>query len=317
MSQTHFSLGPVALKSRWSSGSYTTVDRIYSHDNGSGSGGCMCWSDADYTTFTNNVFVSTEIYPWSIAAHANKGDVIDHNTFADGGSIRFEVRNGVALSGNLVRDNVFAGGGWISSDGSNWGTHDHNFNSGLVGTGELTGTRSSSAAVSHQATRDIVSPPARRVRVPLRTARTLTSTDLRGSAARPFLRGFAESLVCPGAQRTEPLLLPEDPPHPLVRETRPPTPSRVPVAPEHEQRQGLAADPEERACQQIRGSVAHVVGGLALVEPDAATAVAPAEGPMVPEGQVEESLSTPTLQPRLERVDLIPPLPRLERHHVA
>ena len=43
---------------------------------------------------------------------------------------------------NLIRDNVFTDpdNGITDSSGANWGTQDHNLNSGLSGSGNITGT---------------------------------------------------------------------------------------------------------------------------------------------------------------------------------
>jgi hypothetical protein len=121
-------------------GSHTIVTGNYFHDNGDGSGGMMAGAYADYTTVSNNVFVCSCRYPWSIHAGSERHSVIKHNTFAGGGEVRFEVVNGVSPSGDLVRDNVFTRGGGISTDGSNYGTNHHNLNAGRPGMGNMTGT---------------------------------------------------------------------------------------------------------------------------------------------------------------------------------
>jgi hypothetical protein len=124
-------------------GAYTTlITGNYFHDNGDGSGGTMMGWGADSTTVSNNVYVCTCLYPWSIHAGETHNSIFRHNTFAGGGAVRFDVVNGVAPANDLVRDNVFAGGGGITTDGSNYGTNDHNLNAGLSGTGDVNGTPS-------------------------------------------------------------------------------------------------------------------------------------------------------------------------------
>jgi hypothetical protein len=121
-------------------GQHSTITGNWFHDNGDGSGGLMAGFYSDYVSVTNNVFVCNCIYPWSIHAGAEQHSLIQHNTFAGGGEVRFEVVNGVSPSGDLVRDNVFTSGGGISTDGSNYGTNDHNLNARASGTGNMTGT---------------------------------------------------------------------------------------------------------------------------------------------------------------------------------
>jgi chitodextrinase len=120
--------------------SHTTITGNYFHDNGNGSGGIMMGWDSDFSTVSNNVFVCSCVYPWSIHAGSTHNSVFRHNTFAGGGRVRFEVVNGASPSGDLVRDNVFTSGGGISTDGSNYGSNDHNLNAGVSGTGNITGT---------------------------------------------------------------------------------------------------------------------------------------------------------------------------------
>jgi len=122
----------------WSSNALITGN--YFHDNGSGSGGILCGDDDDVHTVTNNVFVCTCIYPWSVFAGGGDNWTIRHNTFAGDGSVRFEFFDGDTPSGNLVRDNVFTTADGISTDGSNYGTNDHNLNAGKPGTANITGT---------------------------------------------------------------------------------------------------------------------------------------------------------------------------------
>ena len=97
--------------------------------------------DGDYTTAEDNVWVCTCIYPWSIQAFATHNSIFRHNTFAGGGGLHFQYQSGYPAN-NLIRDNVFtdAGNGITDSSGANWGTQDHNLNSGLSGSGNIIGT---------------------------------------------------------------------------------------------------------------------------------------------------------------------------------
>lgn len=115
----------------------------YFFDNGTSAGGVSMLDPGSHNSLVeDNVFVCSCVYPWSIQAGAQLNDSFLHNTFAGGGGLHFYFNVGANPSGNLVRDNVFtdAGNGITDSSGANWGTHDHNLNSGLSGTGEITGT---------------------------------------------------------------------------------------------------------------------------------------------------------------------------------
>jgi hypothetical protein len=116
------------------------VSGNYFHDNGSSAGG-LAMGDGQFATVTNNVFVCTCLYPWSIQAFATNGSLFQHNTFAGGGGLHFQYQNGNPAN-NVIRDNVFTEptNGITDSSGANWGTQDHNLNSGLSGPGNLTGT---------------------------------------------------------------------------------------------------------------------------------------------------------------------------------
>ena len=121
-------------------GTHTVLRGNYFHDNGSSAGG-LAMGDGDYTTAEDNVWVCTCIYPWSIQAFATHNSVFRHNTFAGGGGLHFQYQSGYPAN-NLIRDNVFtnAGNGITDSSGANWGTQDHNLNSGLSGSGNIIGT---------------------------------------------------------------------------------------------------------------------------------------------------------------------------------
>ena len=97
---------------------------------------------SDYSLVEDNVWVCTCIYPWSIQAAATHNSTFVHNTFAGGGGIHFYTEQGFVAAGNVVRDNVFTdatnGITWDSTTGSSaWGTQDHNLNSGMSGSGNL------------------------------------------------------------------------------------------------------------------------------------------------------------------------------------
>ena len=115
----------------------------YFHDNLDGSGGLMCGNGEQHITVTNNVFARDPgggAYPYSIHAGGAQNWLVQHNTFASGGLLRFEVQS-VTPAGNLVRNNVFTSRDGISLDsGSNgYGTNDHNLNAGVSGVGNRKG----------------------------------------------------------------------------------------------------------------------------------------------------------------------------------
>ncbi len=111
------------------------VDGNYFHHNGDGTGGLEDFDGGGSgMVVTNNVFHSTGIFPWSIAAASAQGWRIEHNTFVGGGSIRIDGQ----ASGNIVRDNLWVDGG-LSIEGGGV-SNDHNLNCGQPGDGNLTGT---------------------------------------------------------------------------------------------------------------------------------------------------------------------------------
>jgi hypothetical protein len=117
---------------------HTLVIGNYFHDNGDGSGGIMSPDGDDGAIVARNVFVCTCVYPHSIVASGADNWIVKHNTFI-GGTVAFENSNrGEPPSGNVVRDNVWKGGG-LSVLGD-YGTNDHNLNSGEPGSGNRTGT---------------------------------------------------------------------------------------------------------------------------------------------------------------------------------
>lgn len=112
----------------------TIVDRNYFHDNGNGTGGLVDFdATAPGTIVTHNVFHSTGIYPWAVAANSAQDWRVEHNTFI-GSSLRIDGQP----SGNIVRDNVFVDA-VLSLEGGGV-DNDHNLNCGHPGTGNLTGT---------------------------------------------------------------------------------------------------------------------------------------------------------------------------------
>ena len=118
--------------------SHTTVTGNYFHHNGDGTGGLESFSGDGPATVTDNVFVCSCDYPFSIAALGGHGWFVAHNTFVRG-DVRFARTDSGPPSGNIVRDNVWLGGG-LSTSASDWGTNDHNLNSGVPGVGNLRGT---------------------------------------------------------------------------------------------------------------------------------------------------------------------------------
>jgi hypothetical protein len=119
---------------------HTVLRGNYFHDNGTSAGG-INMNDGDNTTVEDNVWVCTCVYPWSIQAFATHNSTFVHNTFAGGGGLHFQADGGQLAAGNLIRNNVFTNpsNGITDSSGANWGTQDHNLNSGMPGVGNLTG----------------------------------------------------------------------------------------------------------------------------------------------------------------------------------
>ena len=116
----------------------------YFHDNGDSAGGLSIVYDGTYdSVIEDNVWVCTCIYPWSIQAGMLQNTIVRHNTFAGGGGIHFQ-HDGTApfAHGNHIYDNVFTDptNAITDSSGADWGTEDHNLNSGLAGIGDITGT---------------------------------------------------------------------------------------------------------------------------------------------------------------------------------
>jgi hypothetical protein len=116
---------------------YALITGNWFHDNGDGSGGILAGPDPGIQV-THNLFECTCVYHNSILGYSVRGWTIQHNTFV-GGNVMFQNANGEQpTSGNVVRDNLWKGGG-LSAVGS-YGSNDHNLNSGQSGAGNVRGT---------------------------------------------------------------------------------------------------------------------------------------------------------------------------------
>ena len=143
-------------------------------------GGSRSWDDGDNnSTIEDNVWVCTCIYPWSIQADdAGHTSIFRHNTFAGGGGVHFQHRSGYPASNHHSRQRVHRpSNGITDSSGANWGTQDHNLNSGLSGPGDITGTPVWTGGSSRPATAAITSPPVRPGRAQPPTAPTWAYAD--------------------------------------------------------------------------------------------------------------------------------------------
>jgi hypothetical protein len=110
----------------------------YFHDNGDGSGGCMCHDhNPDNVTITNNVFASNG-YAYSILSGEGAANwLISHNVFVETVKMDYNSPNG---SGNVMRDNVWVSSAGGAIDAGSGVSYDHNLNSGMSGKGNITGT---------------------------------------------------------------------------------------------------------------------------------------------------------------------------------
>ena len=87
---------------------HTTISGNYFHGNSTGIMTPDC--NGSPMTVTNNVFVTDGEYPDQIMVGGGKGDVFDHNVFANGADIRFGNPNGCGLNTNAtVTNNVMTG----------------------------------------------------------------------------------------------------------------------------------------------------------------------------------------------------------------
>jgi hypothetical protein len=116
----------------------TTITGNYFHDNGDGSGGIGSFDGADGVTVSNNVFVCTCAYPYSVAGWGGDNWTVTHNTFAGGGELSFRNANsGETPSGDIVRDNAWINGGSVGGSGF---TASYNLNCSCSGANNVTGT---------------------------------------------------------------------------------------------------------------------------------------------------------------------------------
>lgn len=118
--------------------SHTTITGNYFHGNSTG----IMTPDSNGTpsTITNNIFVTDGEYPDQIVCGGGNGDVITHNTFANGARIRFG-GNQSGCRNEVVRDNIITGGFYFSMGAlSTVGTVDHNLiGNAAIGTGGIQG----------------------------------------------------------------------------------------------------------------------------------------------------------------------------------
>lgn len=116
----------------------STITGNYFHNN---STGLMLNGGDGPATITNNVFVTDGEYPDQIVRAGTSGDVLTHNTFANGANMRFGDSLGTVTNA-LIRDNIITGslnlqyGQTLSA----LGTVDHNLISGsAIGSGGIQG----------------------------------------------------------------------------------------------------------------------------------------------------------------------------------
>ena len=109
------------------------------HDNGDGSGGCMCHDfNPDNVTITNNVFASTG-YAYSILSGEGADNwLVSDNVFFKTVKMNYNSPNG---TGNVMRDNVWVTGAGGAIDSGSGISYDHNLNSGKPGTGNISGSQ--------------------------------------------------------------------------------------------------------------------------------------------------------------------------------
>ena len=109
------------------------------HDNGDGSGGCMCHDfNPDNVTITNNVFASTG-YAYSILSGEGADNwLVSDNVFFKTVKMNYNSPNG---TGNVMRDNVWVTGAGGAIDSGSGVSYDHNLNSGKPGTGNISGSQ--------------------------------------------------------------------------------------------------------------------------------------------------------------------------------
>jgi hypothetical protein len=110
----------------------------YFHGNSTGimSAGC----NGSQGTYTNNVFVTDGEYPDQIVQTGSNGGTYDHNTFANGASIRFGDPNGCGLVTNVAFTNNIVTGGMNLTEGQTTSTFTRSFNYGAGGSNAIRGT---------------------------------------------------------------------------------------------------------------------------------------------------------------------------------
>ena len=110
----------------------------YFHGNSTGimSAGC----NGSQGTYTNNVFVTDGEYPDQIVQTGPNGGTYNHNTFANGASIRFGDPNGCGLVTNVTFTNNIVSGGVHLTESQGTGTFTMGFNNGAGGSNAIIGT---------------------------------------------------------------------------------------------------------------------------------------------------------------------------------
>jgi hypothetical protein len=134
-------------------GNNSTVTGNWFHDNGDGSGGCMCWGlHPTNETFTNNVFGSTGGNQASITGGDSSGSgatgwLIAHNVFFKHVTMNNDGQGALPGPGNVIRDNLWVVGPdtGVTDGGSSAITFDHNLNckrsgANCPGIGNILGT---------------------------------------------------------------------------------------------------------------------------------------------------------------------------------
>ena len=119
---------------------HSTITGNYFHDNGDGSGGIAGFDGINTLTITNNVFRCTgQSATDEIATWGSINSLIEHNYIGSSCDMSFrQQNNGTVSSGNTLRNNVFDSTAGLNAPGG-FGTATYNLNSGLSGTGNITG----------------------------------------------------------------------------------------------------------------------------------------------------------------------------------
>ena len=142
-------LSPVRLRcaARWRGSAlrqlHTLLKGNYFHDNGDSAGGLSMPADGAHDSLIeDNVWVCTCIYPWSIQAAATQNSIVRPQHLRRRRRASLLDRAGrVAARKRHPRQRVHRSVQRHHRQlQSRWGTQDHNLNSGLSGTGNITGT---------------------------------------------------------------------------------------------------------------------------------------------------------------------------------